>query len=234
MKTILSALMALLYIFSATALGATDTKSKELIDKLISEYNEQMKNIRDLTLIREKSIHYQKWDRESEYRFRTEEENGKKYIIVYNGEDYAIVDFQNGDIMTRQKMDLNPDIFYEYLRSIEPEYAGVEKQNGHSCHILELKNVDLKKMRDPRTGRELLSSFDNDGIKGLDIEKAVADVRLYLDGDKWVIRKIEIDVQNIMYKGRLRNIRKILEYKKFRKKEACLSLSIRSTAIRLI
>ncbi|MDZ7795840.1 MAG: hypothetical protein U5N56_01835 [Candidatus Marinimicrobia bacterium] len=157
-------------------LNAEDRKADKVVNSFISAYKNQMENIEDITRISDKTTYYEKWSGKAggrTYKNRMEKQvDGKKRITVYDGEKYMIKDPESGEIIKR-KAEHDPLIFYEYLRSLEPEYAGTATIDGNRTHVLEVKDADLGEIRDPAGNAILFSKTEDLSTENVNTDDAV-------------------------------------------------------------
>jgi len=143
-------------IFCLTGACLAKMSSQEVINHMRQAYEQQMKEIDDLTMITKgtggvmammgESTIYQKRARiagKTVYKTRTEVQfMGKPLVTIYDGEYQWSVDPVSGQVK-KEKRDYTPDWtrIWEVLDPSQMHYLGTEELEGEKAHVLKMDDL---------------------------------------------------------------------------------------------
>jgi len=192
-------LMIPIVLFSASSIAEAMTAEK-VLENIIASYEKQMKDIKDLTIITNQDITYQKRTvikGKTVYKTRTETKigMGMKSISIYDGAYHWWMDPVTRKV-EKEKMGFNPREILENLKAAQVKYVGTDKINGHKAHVLNVRDLNMM------TGAEGMQKVSG---------------RLWVDASDWVIRKMEMDTEMEDDKGQKRTAKVTVRMEDFRK-----------------
>lgn len=103
---------------------------------------------------------------------------------------------------------MNPRYFYEQLKTLDLSYEGTKNINGHKCHVQKVENVDL----DEFANQGANGSFIPSKAKG--VKDITLDARLYIDENRWVMRKMDMDMSGVKFGDKEKREAKVVTVKK--------------------
>jgi outer membrane lipoprotein-sorting protein len=143
-------------IFCLTGACLAKMSSQEVINRMRQAYEQQMKEIDDLTMVTKgtggvmammgESTIYQKRARiagKTVYKTRTEVQfMGKPLVTIYDGEYQWSVDPASGQVK-KEKRDYTPDWtrIWEVLDPSQTHYVGTEELEGEKAHVLKMDDL---------------------------------------------------------------------------------------------
>lgn len=143
-------------IFCLTGACLAKMSSQEVINRMRQDYEQQMKEIDDLTMVTKgtggvmammgESTIYQKRARiagKTVYKTRTEVQfMGKPLVTIYDGEYQWSVDPASGQVK-KEKRDYTPDWtrIWEVLDPSQTHYVGTEELEGEKAHVLKMDDL---------------------------------------------------------------------------------------------
>lgn len=188
----------------------------QVINNMIDSYKKQMRSINNITIRTSDGVTYQKMDHQSDpavYMMRSEQTvNGMKTISVYDGEYYWTKNMSTGNV-SKEEAESSPLQFYESLKEMNAEYGGTKQVDGHKCHVLNLNDADVEKFGHS-TGTTAMPGQQEDEMK--------ADVSLFVDAEKWVVRKMVMDINNYKMQDKEREGTVVVENTDFRDEQGML------------
>ncbi|MEA3432315.1 MAG: hypothetical protein U9R01_06550 [candidate division WOR-3 bacterium] len=191
------------FVLSASSITEKMTAEK-VIQNCMASYEKQMKGVKDITIVTDRDITYQKWttiEGKTICKTRCEMEiTGKKFVTIYDG----VYQWEQNPVLgkvTKEKIDYNPYQTIENLKTTPAQYVGTEQIDGHKTYILDIKDIT-----------KLMGSAKPEGM-----EKVRISGKLWVDAKDWVIRKMEMDIEGVDEKGKKRTIKTTTEMKDFRK-----------------
>lgn len=178
--------------------------AEKVIQNCVVSYEKQLKGVKDITIVTDRDITYQKWttiNGKTIYKTRYEMEiMGKKFVTIYDG----VYQWEQNPVsgkVTKEKIDYNPYQTIENLETTPAQYGGTEQIDGHKTYILDIKDIT-----------KLMGSAKPEGM-----EKVRVSGKLWVDAKDWIIRKMEMDIEGVDEKGQKRTVKTTLEMKDFRK-----------------
>ncbi|MDO9576020.1 MAG: hypothetical protein Q7J55_05790 [bacterium] len=191
------------FVLPASSIAEKMTAEK-VIQNCVVSYKKQMKGVKDITIVTDRAITYQKWttiNGKTICKTRYEMEiMGKKFVTIYDGV-YQWEQNPVSDKVTKEKIDYNPYQMIENLKTTPAQYRGTEKIDGHKTYILDIKDIT-----------KLMGSAKPEGM-----EKVRVSGKLWVDAKDWVTRKMEMDIEGVDEKGKKITVKTTLERKDFRK-----------------
>lgn len=195
-------LMVVSFVVPASSLAEKVTADK-VIQNCVDSYEKQMKGIKDITIVTNRNVTYQKWvttKGKTICKTRCEMEvMGKKVITLYDGV-YQWLKDPSGKV-TKQKIDYDPYQTIENLKTTPAKYGGSEKIDGHKTHILNIKDIT-----------KLMGYAERE-----EKEKVKVTGKIWVDAKDWVLRKMEMDIKGVDEKGKKKTTKITTEMKDFRR-----------------
>lgn len=206
---ILCLVMIVLFVLPASSLAEKMTAEK-VIQNCVASYEEQMKDVKDITKVTDRDITYHKWvtiEGETVCKTRYEMEMmGRKFVTIYDGIYQWGQDPVSGKV-TKEKIDYNPYGTIENLETITVQYGGTEEIDGYETHILDIGDIT-----------KLMGS-----AKPAEMEEIRVSGKLWVDEEDWVIRKMEMNMEGVGEEGEEITIKITIEMKDFRKDNGLLT-----------
>lgn len=206
---ILCLVMIVLFVLPASSLAEKMTAEK-VIQNCVASYEEQMKDVEDITKVTDRDITYHKWvtiEGETVCKTRYEMEMmGIKFVTIYDGIYQWGQDPVSGKV-TKEKIDYNPYGTIENLETITAQYGGTEEIDGYETHILDIEDIT-----------KLIGSAKSEEMETLRISG-----KLWVDAEDWVIRKMEMNMEGVDEEGEEITIKITIEMKDFRKDNGLLT-----------
>lgn len=193
-----------IFAFSAAASGKT---AKGIIQKIAANYENQMKGVKDYTVVTDKSTTYHKRATvggRTIYKTRSETEMmGKKFTTIYDGVYQWSVDPISGELK-KEKPDYNPYQAWENLKDIDAEYVRTEKIDGNSAYVLRIE--DMTKLMGTNKPEEMVEGSG----------------KVWVDVKDLVMKKMEISAKIVDEEGQKRDVNTITRFEDFRKVDGML------------
>ena len=172
---------------------AQEMTSEEIIQHIVDSFEQQMKDVNDVTIISEASEGQEAGRARTEIEYRKkaqvngktiykrrEELNNEEDITIYDGE-YEW-EWHAGGEVTKNEVDFDPSamISEELLKSMAAEYIGTEEIDGNTTYILQLKNMIDFIWLSPEE-KNMVSEVNG---------------RSWFDSEDWVIRRMEMEIRS--------------------------------------
>jgi hypothetical protein len=184
-----------LCFFTPVFLTAQNNKAQNIINKTIEKYQQQMKDVNDMTTTYEDGVHYLKCEKsngEIVTKARVEQEQiGQKTVSIYDGEYYWSKNMQTGEVQ-KSEMETYPVDMVLAMKDLDYNYKGNENVDGHKCHHLTIDDASVSEMPFPGMA-ENMSRVETDDM--------IYDADIYIDTDKLVSRKLVITIDDVNIEG---------------------------------
>ncbi|MFC1496587.1 hypothetical protein ACFL52_04150 [Candidatus Margulisiibacteriota bacterium] len=193
---------AVLLTLVSTVFAATQLSAKEIIQKVIARYEQQMNKVNDITTITDKYALYQKKainNGRCFYKSRMEIGKGrKKYISIYDG-SYVWTKGLDGKV-SKTKIAYDPYRVWKNFADVPLIYNGKEKIDGSACYVLEVNDMN--------------QVFNSDEFESLNCGKING--KIWIDTNQWLLRKIEMSKKVRAKDGNTINKRQVQKMEDFR------------------
>ena len=176
-----------------------DMESEEIISTMLEQYQENMENIKNRKIVKEDGVIYERWVKENDkkiYNMRSEmKAEGQKQTTIYDGQYYYYKDPSTNEI-SKKKINVNPRDFYMQLQEIGLDLRDKSDVNDHTCYVLKTEDVPLEELS---LSKLPVNSADakNFAKKNEDI---TYDLTLYIDIEEFIIRKMDITINEMPIK----------------------------------
>lgn len=202
--------VAALFAFSAASGSPRSGKTaEEIIKKIAANYENQMKGVKDYTVVTDESIIYYKRATvggRTIYKTRSEMETmGMKFTTIYDGVYQWSVDPVSGELK-KEKPDYNPYQAWENLEAIDAEYVGTEKIEGNPAYVLKIR--DMTKLMGMGKPEKMVEGE----VSG----------KVWVDVKDLVMRKMEIFAKMMDEEGQKRDMNIVIKLEDFRKVDGML------------
>lgn len=180
-KYIIVFIIFFLFILSANTAAIT---AQDVINNAINTFENQYDGIDDITIVTNNYTTYKKRvDKKDKWMTRRVEETGNgEMISLYDGEFLWQKTPYSSEIY-KTEVEYNPLETIMLLKEMNPDYLGKEKVNGIETHVLKINKENTKK---------ILKSYMNPE----EAEKYEAEGKVFIDGNNWLLRKMEMKVSN--------------------------------------
>jgi len=215
-------------IFCLTGACLAKMSSQEVINHMRQAYEQQMKEIDDLTMITKgtggvmammgESTIYQKRARiagKTVYKTRTEVQfMGKPLVTIYDGEYQWSVDPVSGQVK-KEKRDYTPDWtrIWEVLDPSQTHYVGTEELEGEKAHVL--------KMDDLTEGIKRLSPLPPQAGPSKEGEWS-GWAKMWINAKNWVFMRMLMVMTGTSEEGKEMTNKITLDFKDYRQVESML------------
>ncbi len=170
------------------SLIAEKMTAEKVIQNCVVSYEKQMKGVKDITTVTDKGVTYEKWTTINGKKVcktrREMEMMGKKFVTIYDGEYLWRKDPVSGEV-TKEAIDYSLFDMMENLKTAETQYGGTEKIDGYKTYILNIKDMTE------------LAGFAKQEKEEMEKEKVKTSGKIWVDAKDWIIRKIEIDIEDV-------------------------------------